>query len=152
MQPAPELTHFDRKVRSQVYEHFIQAGGPPTMNDLAQALSCPLSDVQASYSRLATGKALVLQEDGEVLMAEPFSAIPTAFLVQVGDRSWWGNCIWDAMGIPAMLKADARIVTSCGCCGYAMSVQIKNGVLAESQGVIHYAIPPRDWWNDVVFA
>jgi hypothetical protein len=37
-------------------------------------------------------------------MANPFSAVPTPFLVRSGDRSWYGNCIWDALGIPAMLQ------------------------------------------------
>ena len=48
-------------------------------------------------------------------MAEPFSAVPTPFAVYVDDQRYFGNCIWDALGIPAMLHADARIESSCGC-------------------------------------
>ncbi len=49
--------------------------------------------------------------------------------MRVGDRSWYGNCIWDAMGIPALLRRDATIEVSCGCCGTAMHVTVVNGSL-----------------------
>ncbi len=152
MQSTSDPALFDKQVRFQIYQWFVRNGNAPTVSEIAQSLGRPLSDVQAAYQRLAAGRALVLQPDGEVLMAEPFSAVPTSFSVVLGAKSWWGNCIWDAMGIPAMLKADARIITSCGCCGQAMTVEIKNEQLHEPFGVVHYPIPPRDWWNDVVFA
>jgi hypothetical protein len=152
MPPTTDVTLFDKQVRAQVYAHFVQIGQAPAMSELAQALARPLSDVQAAYQRLAAGRALVLQDNGEVLMAEPFSAIPTAFAVQARGQQWWGNCIWDALGIAAMLNADAHIATSCGCCGLAMALEVQAGTLQAAPGVVHYAVPPRDWWNDVVFA
>ena len=122
------------------------------MVETAEALSSTLYDVQAVYQRLADGRALVLQGNGEILMAEPFSAVPTPFQVEVGNRSWWGNCIWDALGIPAMLNVDARIVTACGCCNDSMVLEVKDGLLTGTTGIVHYAIPPKDWWKDIVFA
>jgi hypothetical protein len=95
---------------------------------------------------------LVLQKgSGEVLMANPFSAVPTPFLVKAGDCSYYGNCIWDAMGIPAMLKQDAFIEASCGCCSTAMNLKITNGSLEEARGLAHFAIPAAHWWDDIVF-
>jgi hypothetical protein len=152
VKPVQDTELFDKHVRSQVYAYFLKTGQAPTTGKIAKALSCPLLEVRAAYQRLAAGRALVLQEDGEVLMAEPFSAVPTVFSVEVGKHSWWGNCIWDALGIPAMLKENARIVTSCGCCGESMVLEVKEGLLLDAPGIVHFAIPPRDWWNDVVFA
>jgi Alkylmercury lyase len=147
------LSLFEKQVRFQVYAQFVALGRAPTTEEVALALSCSRSEVQAAYQQLAAGKALVLQESGEVLMAEPFSAVPTPFTVEVGNRSWWGNCIWDALGIPAMLKQDAHIITSCGCCNATMTLEIRNGRLQQPYaGVVHFALPPRMWWNDVVFA
>ncbi len=143
---------FDKQVRYFIYEHFVKTGQAPTLLQCAQVLSHPLADVHAAYQRLADGRALVLQSNGEILMAEPFSAVPTAFHVEVGNHAWWGNCIWDALGIPAMLKEDARVVTACGCCNDAMVVEIHNGALVEAPGIVHFAIPPKDWWKNVVFA
>ncbi len=143
---------FEKQVRHYIYNYFVKTGQAPTVAQSAQALSCTVADVEKAYRRLAEGRALVLQENGEILMAEPFSAVPTAFYVEVGKHVWWGNCIWDALGIPAMLKEDARIITACGCCNTSMTVEIHNGELVNATGLVHFAIPPKDWWKDVVFA
>lgn len=84
-------------------------------------------------------------------MAPPFSAVPTPFQVEVGDRSWWGNCIWDALGIPAMLKEDTKISTGCGDCNEAMVLTIKDEALLETSGLIHFALPAKQWWSNIVF-
>lgn len=143
---------FDKQVRHYIYNHMVKTGQAPTLLQCTQALSCSLADARAAYQRLADGRALVLQSSGEILMAEPFSAVPTAFHVQVGDHAWWGNCIWDALGIPAMLHEDARVVTACACCNDAITVEIRNGALVDTPGIVHFAIPPKDWWKNVVFA
>lgn len=149
---SEDLSLFEKQVRFEVYTRFVRTGQAPRMEEVARALSCPLEDVRSAFQRLAAGKALVLQESGEVLMAEPFSAVPTAFTVEVGGKRWWGNCIWDALGIPAMLKQDAQVMTACGCCNEAMTLEIRAGKLLDAPAVVHIAIPPREWWNDVVFA
>jgi hypothetical protein len=105
---------FDYEVRRYVYDHVMKEGLPPTIAETASALSTTPDAVEASFRRLADGHILVLQRGtGEILMANPFSAVPTPFRVKAGDGSWYGNCIWDAMGIPAMLKQDAAIEASC---------------------------------------
>lgn len=152
MMQTEAFTFFEKRVRLQVYTHFVTTGQTPTSRKVASALSCSLSEVQDAYGRLAAGKALVLQTSGEVLMAEPFSAVPTPFIVEIGAQRWWGNCIWDAMGIAAMLGQDARVVTACGCCSEAMTLEVRDGIVRRPYaGVIHFAIPARAWWTDVVF-
>lgn len=143
---------FEKQVRQHIYDHFVKTGQAPTIAQSAQALSSTVAAIESAYQRLAEGRALVLQENGEILMAEPFSAVPTPFYVEVGTHAWWGNCMWDALGIPAMLKEDARIVAACGCCNNTMTVEIHNGELAHTSGLVHFAIPPNDWWKDIVFA
>jgi hypothetical protein len=49
--------------------------------------------------------------------------------VQAGKRRWWANCIWDALGIPAMLHRDVRIDACCGCCN-----RPRGGTLSVAQG------------------
>lgn len=143
---------FDKHVRHFIYKHFVNTGQAPTLLQCTQAFSCSLADARAAYQRLADGRALVLQSNAEILMAEPFSAVPTAFHVEVGNHAWWGNCIWDALGIPAMLLEDARVVTACACCNDAITLEIRSGALVDTPGIVHFAIPPKDWWKNVVFA
>jgi len=63
---------FDKHVRLHIYNHFVEKGKAPTMVETAEALSSSLLNVQVAYQRLADGRALVLQGNGEILMAEPF--------------------------------------------------------------------------------
>lgn len=149
--PSDEET--DLRVRAAVYDSVMSRTTPFTSRELAQELDLPLAEAKASLERLATGKVLVLQpESREVLMAPPFSAVPTPFAVLAADRVYFGNCIWDALGIPAMLSCDARVETSCGCCGEAMSMTVEGQALQRSEGLVHFAIPARRWWEDIVFS
>jgi hypothetical protein len=95
---------------------------------------------------------LVLQPDsGEVLMASPFSAVPTAYRVEAGEQGWWANCIWDALGVCAMIRSDATVLTSCPDCGEAMSLTVEAGELLPAPGIVHFAVPAARWWKDIVF-
>ena len=150
MQLTPE--ELDRQVRGYVYETATRRGYPPTVAEAAAHLSAPAEQVRSAFERLAAGRVLVLQRDtGEILMANPFSAVLTPFLVELASFSCFGNCIWDALGIAAMLKQDARIRTACGDCGTAMAISVVNDTAHADQGVIHFALPALRWWEDIVF-
>lgn len=147
------VSDMDLRVRAAVYDSVMSKSKPFTAQELSQRLDLPLAEARASLERLASGRVLVLQpESREVLMAPPFSAVPTPFAVLAADRVYFGNCIWDALGIPAMLSCDARVETSCGCCGEAMSMTVTDQALQASEGLVHFAIPARRWWEDIVFS
>jgi hypothetical protein len=141
----------DAHLRQYIYRHFIRAGRAPTVREMAAALSCSVRNARAALERLAQTHAFVLQENGELWRAAPFSAVPTAFPVRAGKRSWYGNCIWDALGIPAMLHQNARIDASCGCCNYEMVLRVEEGRVLGPKGIIHFAVPARHWYHDIVF-
>jgi len=152
MDAEQEKIAFDRVVRSHVYDYVMREGLPPTIAETSSVLSRSADQVRSSFQRLADGHILVLQKGSdEVLMANPFSAVPTPFLVKAGGRSYYGNCIWDAMGIPAMLQQDATLEASCGCCSTAMNLKVTDGLIGEAHGIAHFAIPAAHWWDDIVF-
>lgn len=141
----------DQKVRQRVYEVALATGMPPTVTALVDALGLARDEAETSLQRLAEGHVLVLQpESREILMAPPFSAVPTPFLVQTAKYSCFGNCIWDALGVAAMLQIDARIDTSCQDCGTPMSVAVRSEEVSPD-GLVHFAIPAKEWWADIVF-
>jgi hypothetical protein len=142
---------FDRRLRQHIYRQMIRSGKAPTVAQMAAALSVPLRKLRAALQRLGKSHAFVLQESGELWRAAPFSAVPTAFPVQIGNRAWWANCIWDALGIPAMLHQNARIPASCGCCNDEMVLNVDEGRLTGPRGIIHIAVPARHWYDDIVF-
>ncbi len=148
---------FKNRVRVRLYELFLELGRCPSKAEVAATFGCGVADVADAFDELAAAHILVLQPgSGEVLMANPLSAVPTPFVVEtkgVSDsRSWYGNCIWDALGVIAMLQSDGRVLASCGCCGEAMTVQVRKGeVTSQPPGVVHFALPARHWWDDIVF-
>lgn len=142
---------FDRDVRREIYDATMREGAPPAAARIAETLQSPLVDVQASLRRLADARMLALQRDAvEILMAGPFSAVPTPFRVNANGIPCYGNCIWDALGIAAMLHSDADIDTSCADCGTSAAIRIRDARL-EGEGLIHFVVPARLWWKDVVF-
>ena len=149
MQPDTQTS--DAAVRAHVYDMTMRTGAPPASADVAKALATTPDAVLASFDRLAVAHVLVLQPGaGEILMANPFSAVPTPFRVETLKISAYGNCIWDALGIPAMLRSDATIITSCADCGASAEIEV-SGDAVRGEGILHFAIPAREWWNDIVF-
>jgi Alkylmercury lyase/Bacterial regulatory proteins, gntR family len=140
----------DSSLRLHIYEGVVRTGEVPTVASMARSLGASREDVRVALRRLDEAHILVLQPSGEVLMANPFSAVPTPFVTEAGSRRWFANCIWDALGILGALHCDGRVLTSCGCCGDGMSLTVNDG-LVGGEGVAHFALPARRWWEDIVF-
>ena len=154
--PTPQ--EIDAAVRLAIQEEFL-LGRRPTVASIASTLGRDGSDVAAAFDRLAAGRALVLaQGTRDILMAAPFAGVQTDFRVRCGERSHYANCIWDALGIPAMLAAagrpsNATIETRCADCSAPLRIDVADGrVRAEPAEVVaHFAVPAAQWWADIVF-
>jgi hypothetical protein len=145
------VAEFDVQVRMHVYGEIITSCRFPRIHDVARAVGTGETTVRDAFRRMQDAHVLVLQTDSdEILMANPFSAVPTPFVVRVGSRSWWGNCIWDALGIAAMVGGDAVITTACGDCNDAMQVGIEGGTVS-GEGITHFSVPANKWWDNIQF-
>jgi hypothetical protein len=144
---------FDRKVRVHLFRETAETGRVPQPPAIAEALGRPLEEVQAAIRRLAAGKVLILApNDGNIWAANPFCAVNSGFRVAARGRTYWGICIWDALGIAAALDADAVITAPCGDCGEPMRLEVGNGALTHTEGVVHFAVPARRWWDNIGFS
>ena len=142
----------DPQIRLEIYRTFLETGEPPKPGAVAATFGLDESDVHSALDRLASGRAIVLRPGThDVLMAAPFSAVPTRFRVEADGRQWWANCIWDALGIPAMLDTDATISARCGDCDHPLSLRVAEDALMHSDCVVHFAVPAARWWEDIVF-
>ncbi|MCC2629750.1 MAG: hypothetical protein K0S14_3400, partial [Thermomicrobiales bacterium] len=141
---------FDWTVRNAVYATILERNVPPTADEAAAALGVSLEEVRAAYERLNSRHALFLTPGSyDVRMAHPFSVVPTAFRVEVDDRMYWANCAWDTLGIPAALHADARIEAPKGD-GESIRFAIDAGQLEGWHGVVHFPLPFRRWYDDLI--
>ena len=149
------MTHqetLDSNVRVHIMHQAAATGRVPQARDIAHALGKPELEIHDALGRLAAGKILILApNDGRIWAAAPFCAVPSAFRVRSNAVTYSAICIWDALGIAAALHQDATINTVCGDCGEPMTLDVKDNTLTRSEGVIHFGVPARNWWDNIGF-
>ena len=140
----------DHDVRLHVYRYFVAEGSPPSADETAATLGLQRDEVEGSFRRLEAGRVLVFHPGTlDVWMANPLSAVPTPFRVETPRGAYWGTCIWDALGVVAMLGGTGSVSTSCPDCAEPMELRVEERVLRPVEGVAHFAVPARQWWDDI---
>ena len=142
----------DADVRLGVFRLFVEWGRAPVPAELAQELALDQAAVEDALRRLSDQHLLVLAPGTPYIwMANPLSALPTPYAVEAAGRTWFGNCIWDALGVVAMLGGDGTVRTWCADCGDRLVVEVHDGELGGAEGVVHFAVPAAQWWDDIGF-
>jgi hypothetical protein len=142
----------DLVLRSRTYGLFVELGRAPTAVEVAEAGGLDVADVVSGWRRLHAQHALVLEPaTDEIRMANPFSAVSTAFRVLAGGRWWDASCAWDAFGVCAALHTDGRIETACPDCGEAIHVEVRDTRPDDDTLLFHCLVPAARWWDDIVF-
>lgn len=139
-------------VRLYVFRESARTARVPQPAQIASALGRDESEIKRALHELADARALILAPNSDnIWAASPFCAVPSGFRVESGDKTYWGICIWDALGVAAALGKDAVISASCGDCGAPMRYRIQGDALVESDGLVHFAVPARRWWDNIGF-
>lgn len=139
----------DQDLRHAIFSTFAETGRAPSRATLENWIgSADATD--AALKRLHDAHAIVLDPDGSILMALPFSAVPTEHRVVSSDRSWWANCAWDSLAVPVALNVDVSIEATWLDTGEPVDLAIVNGRPTSTDGFVHFSIPARNWWDDVV--
>ena len=134
-------------MRNRTYRSFVDLGRAPVAAELGDE-----DEVRAGWRQLHEAHALVLNPaTAEIRMANPFSAVPTAYRVLAGGRWWYANCAWDAFGILSALKTDGRIESSCPDCGEPYSFEVTGQKTDRPDLLFHCLVPAAHWWDDIVF-
>ena len=146
------LDQMDWDIRLFVYRLFASRGYPPTVEEIARHFQMAVPGTKGALHRLHNAHALFLRPGSDdILMANPLSAVATDYRVTVGKRRLYANCAWDALGIPAMLHADAKIKARHPLDRELVHFSIEDGRLSpESGGIVHFAIPFRNWYDNLV--
>ena len=84
-------------------------------------------------------------------MAFPFSAVPTPFRVDAQDKSYWANCAWDALAIPAAMHCDAEIETSCAENKQPISLAVRDDQIIHHGERVHFLLPFQRWYTDLAY-
>jgi len=143
---------FDLEVKMAVYHHFAASGARPSATQIAGVLDATVTSVRESFGRLRTQRVLVLEADGEsIRMAPPFSGVPTQHVVTADEVSYFANCAWDALGIPAALQKPAMVHSRCEQSLEPLQLEVSTVGPAKSDWLFHCVVPAAHWWDDIVF-
>jgi hypothetical protein len=130
------MTDDELALRRRIFDAFARTGEPP---ELASS---------QSLRSLAAQHVVVLDEDdpGRVLMAHPFAGHRDGTRVTSRERTWWGNCAWDGLGIVAALGLRGVATLTSG----DVTVRVADGDIVDA-AIFHIAVPARHWWDDIGF-
>lgn len=140
------------QVRHFVYSYFADTTRPPSVGETAKHFD--ISDEEASdlYLELHNRHAFFLDlETLNIRMANPFSGIPTDFKVHANGKTYFANCAWDMLGIPATLQSDAIIEALCTESNESIQLEVKNEQITNNQLLVHFPLPFSRWYDDLVF-
>ena len=143
----------DSEIRAFVYQSTVSTSRVPSPLVVATHFGTNIVSIEAAFDRLATEQdALVLLPGSHYIwMAEPFSAVPTDFPVEHDGKRWYGNCVWDALAVAALLGGDADVPTTCPVSGTSLTLRVRSQRLEPSPGVVHFAVKPCNWWRSIGF-
>ncbi len=139
----------DIQLRNVTYRRFVELGRAPSVLEIAQVTGAPENDVRDGWRRLHDAHALVLDQAGDIVMANPFAAQPTPFRVEAAGQSWYANCGWDSFGIGAALHSDSTIHTECADCRTPIDITVRDRRPDDTDLVFHVPLPAASWWDDI---
>lgn len=141
---------FERQVRAMVIQTLRDTGEAPTATQVGNALGAVESRVLAALRSLDDEHRLVLIPGTDrVMMAHPFSGIASDYLVTIGERTWFANCVWDGLSILALL-GDGTLETHSPATGEPIALTVRDGVV-QGDAIVHFLVPARHFWDDIVF-
>ncbi|CAN5316215.1 hypothetical protein BH20BAC1_BH20BAC1_07700 [soil metagenome] len=135
-----------------ILKHIIDQGFAPGPDVLSEILHTDISEVERGLYALQEYHGVVLHpHKPEIWVIHPFSLAPTNFLVKSSKGTWWGNCAWCSLGIAALLKEDLTITTNLGAHDEQVIIHIANGEVKETNFYIHFPIPMKNAWDNVIY-
>jgi hypothetical protein len=141
----------ESRIHQALMRSFVDRGCASSAEQIAADLQVSCGEVVAGLHRLHAGHGLVLHPgSNSVWVAHPFSASPTGVWVASGSRGWWAPCIWCGLGIVALAAPDADVHLRIAGESKAATILLRDGQLASEELVIHFPIPARHAWDNVV--
>ena len=145
------------QVRHFVYAHIAETTRPPSVDVAAAHFNISTEETGEYYKELNNRHSFFLEpETLTIRMANPFSGIPTDFRVHANGKTYYANCAWDMLGIPAALHCDAVIDAVCTESNETVQLEVKDGQITShqftnTQLLVHFPLAFSRWYDDLVF-
>lgn len=141
------------QVRAFAYRYMIDHEHPPTLEQTAVQLGLTSKLAQEAYRALHEQHMLYWDDvTGTIRMLNPFSGIKTSYIVHTLGHQYYANCAWDLFGIVTVLKSPQALLESiCPDCGSTMQVKLEMGRIVKGMGIVHFLLPFREWYEDLIY-
>lgn len=145
------------KVNNSLLHHHIlkfivDHGFAPEIEELVSIFGTKEEDIKKGLQALQDDHGVVLHPNShKIWVIHPFSLAPTNFLVKSGTNEWWGNCAWCSLGIAALLDGDVTITTTLGADSRQVNIHIRDGKIQDDSYWIHFPIPMKNAWDNVIY-
>ena len=135
-----------------IIREIIETGFAPSVEAFVEMLQAEKEQIVKGLYDLQEYHGVVLHpKEPKIWVIHPFSLAPTNFYVQSKKGEWWGNCAWCSLGIAALLQEDVKITTTIGAETKQISIHIINGDIQEKNYYIHFPIPMKNAWDNVIY-
>jgi alkylmercury lyase len=129
------------RLREVGFAFLLRHRRPVELTEVAEVTGLGAEAAGKAVTKLAGAGWLDLDDSGRVAGAAGLSLATGPHGLTLGDTPFRTWCAYDALGIAAALKADARVETTCGQCQTPISLAIRGGT-PERSG------PERLWLAD----
>ncbi|MDA4120110.1 MAG: alkylmercury lyase family protein, partial [Thaumarchaeota archaeon] len=141
-------------LRKYVFDHFFEYSSAPTLEEAMQHFGISRKEAFSRFKGLeAEHHILLVPGTQRILMANPYSALTTPFLVRVGGKHYFANCAWDSVSMHVMLDMDAQVESYCHHCAEPIEISLSNGKVTSSSPttpVIFLSMPVAKWYDNLV--
>ena len=139
-------------LRTHVYEALVWRGKPPSTEEMASVFKVKQAEVKAALASLRVGKTILVHpETGEIWMAGPFAADPSAYRLSSKRGHWHANCAWDMFGVAMIVDHEVIVDTYCTDCRSPLRLTADPRRANTEDYVVHFLVPARHWYDDIGF-
>jgi hypothetical protein len=137
-------------IRAFIYRHFAETTRPASIDETASYFLLTNEQAVEAYEELQRRHTIFLHPGThDIQMAWPFSGVETPFKVRAINKTYFANCAWDSLGIPAALHVDAEIEAKCAQSGEPIRLSVTHEGIQGSEALVHFLVPFKDWYDDL---
>lgn len=126
-----KLTPEEKTIRIMTFYRILE-GNRPNINELSIKSGLSAIEVQKCVERLKRIGTLVLDEEGNIVGSHGLSLVPTKHHLIINGNNLFTWCAADAIGIPAALEVDAKIISKCSQCNEPIEIDMDKGRIQYS--------------------
>ena len=143
-----------RELRKYIFDCFVDTARPPLLEEMMQRFHWNRNEGFGRLQELeAAHHILLLPGTQRILMANPFSSLPTPFRVFTDQHAYFANCAWDSIALHVVLDQDILITSFCHHCGAPIDLRLSRHRVVSEDGkdvLVFLQTPVARWYDNLL--